>query len=173
MDVHQAIELRLGGFRKGCIFAMAGVVDQIVDIVPAPLVPDGSGEIVAELGKAGDIAGIERQRDRLAACICYRGHDLVGSSLVRMIGEDDTDAGLPEMLGGVAAQPPAAAGDQCEFGDWIGHVQFLVLPAPYCGVGSDIAIPHRQIIRQNLTSLFSHSKQCPWTGWTVCGFSCA
>jgi len=58
------------------------------------------------------------QGNRFASRLADGGHDVVGFGAVWVVGENGTDAALGAAEDGIAAKPPAAAGDNGNFTVW-------------------------------------------------------
>src|SRR5262249_6358332 len=99
----------------------AGVVDEVVEALAAPLGGERLLEVHGEGGKAGRLSGIELEHHRLASepLDSSSGGSCLG--LVAVIGADDVDARARERDRGVAAKAAAGAGDDGNLGVGVRH----------------------------------------------------
>nr|WP_245971980.1 hypothetical protein [Solirubrobacter pauli] len=79
----------VGGGRERRRTADAGVVDQVVERVAAPVLGERGADAVGEGREARRVGDVERQR-----------HEVGGAAVV---GRDHPDAAIVELLGGCAA----------------------------------------------------------------------
>ena len=113
LDVHieEAVELRLRRLCEPRHFAMAGVVDEMVEAVAAPVRLQCRPDAFDEGGKARDLADVELDGDRLAAERCDLGHDSIGGAGFAAVGEDHVAAAAGDADGRVATKAAAGTGD--------------------------------------------------------------
>jgi hypothetical protein len=116
VDVHQRVEHRFRGLGEGVVGAGPGVVDQVVEALSAPGLPERRAHLGDEAVEARDVAGIQAQGQGLAAQGLDLGHGGVGLVAAAMVGQDHVAAPAGDVEGGVAAQAAAAAGDQGDLG---------------------------------------------------------
>lgn len=117
MDVDDAVELRFGSFSERSAECMAGVVDEEIETIAAP-VSQRASDFGDELVEGGGIAGIEAKCGGFSCHGFGFADEAFGFLLIRAVGEDEIDAVAGEIDGGVAAEPAAGAGDD---GDLAGH----------------------------------------------------
>ncbi len=81
MDVEDGVELGFRGLGERRIERGAGIVDQEIEAVAAPIGLQRLGDLTGEGREARDKAGVERQRDRLAADLRQFGDEAIGLGL--------------------------------------------------------------------------------------------
>jgi hypothetical protein len=92
-------------------------------------------ETTSKNGEAGNLAGVELQRHRLAAHALDFGDDSLCVFAAALIGEDDIAAVTGDVESGVAAEPAAGAGNEGNLGHgqllWCDHSD--IAPASWAG----------------------------------------
>src|SRR5690606_6446893 len=116
VDPVHLVQLRLGGLGEGHVQAGAGVVDQVLELLPAP-----AGQHLAHAGgegrEAAAVGHVQRQHRDPAPGRLQLGGGGFGLGGLAAVGEDQVVAGAGQVGGGVAAEAAAAAGDQGDGGD--------------------------------------------------------
>ena len=108
MHAHELIELRFGRVGKRAPMPIPALFTRTLKRSTPQVAASVLLEARCEGGERGDVAGVERQRDGGLPAGDDRGHHLVGSGLLREIGDDDAVAGIGEAEGGSAAETAAA-----------------------------------------------------------------
>ncbi len=143
MDVHQPVELRLGGIGDQCIIAVSGIVHEMVERFARPGFAQRCSQTTSKVGEAGNLAGVELQRHRLAAHALDFGDDSLCVFAAALIGEDDIAAVTGDVESGIAAETAAGAGNEGN----LGHGQLL-----WCD-HSDIAPTKSGLVARSSTFL--------------------
>lgn len=115
MDIHQSIELRLGGLGDECIVAMAGIIDQVIKGIAIERRLERGAQALGETGKVSDVAGVQLERHSLAAHRLDLRNDSESVFCTALIGHDDVAALPGNVERRIAAKAAAATGDESDF----------------------------------------------------------
>lgn len=114
VNVDEAVELRFRGLVDQGVFAVAGIVDEVIDVIARPAILELAAQLSDEGRDVIELAGIKLKGNRLAA----KRPDLLDDSLglvpATAIGQDDISSAPCNAEGSVSAKSSIPASDESD-----------------------------------------------------------
>ena len=115
MDIHQLIELLFGRFHEGRVDADPGIIDQKIEIVPLPVVPERILHVFHEDLEGFVIGDIELQGHRLAAHFLNLNNHRICFHFLAVVGQDNVMSLSSQMKGHAFAKTTASTSYDRDF----------------------------------------------------------